>query len=97
MRGDFLDADAAIRAGVVFAEKHFLAAICILHDNQTTRELERRFQGIRKAAAHIFAQANAVHHDFDGMLVILYKRNFLFQKVHLPIYANTGKAALFKV
>ena len=95
-RGELLQADAAVRAGVVLGEEHLLAVDDVQHD-QPAGDLHGRLQRIGQALVHPLAHDQAVHHRLDGVLFVLLQVDFLVQFAHFPVDAHAHVAVALEV
>ena len=92
-RGEFLNADVAVRAGVVLRKHHILAVNDIDH-HQAAGQRGRCFQRVGEPLLHIRPDHQPVHHHFDGVLIGLLKFRRIAELIDLAIHPNPYKALL---
>ena len=87
-------ADAAVFAGIVLREIQFLFRGGQFNGHKAPGMGAGCFNGIRQTAAQAFLQYQAVHHQFNGVLLVLFRLNFLCQIIEDAIHPDTGKSLL---
>ena len=97
-RAEFLDGDAAVRAGVIHGEEQF-ALVHHVHDDQAAGALRRRLDGIRQTALELLAGADnqAVNDDFNRVLLLFVQRRHFFQPVQLAVHPHARETALARL
>jgi hypothetical protein len=87
---------AAFRAGLAGGEQGLIGAGLLRLIGRETRgaarELERGFQGLRQALLGVGADAQPVHHDLDGVLLLGIDFRQRVQFVHAAIDAHAHEA-----
>ena len=89
-----LDADAAVRAGIVLAEQQ-LPLIEQVDQHGSAGAVAGGFQRVGEALAELLAGADdePVNDQLDGMLLFLIKVGSIVQLIHFPVHANADEAA----
>ena len=90
--GKLLDGDIMVRAGIVLAEKHLLAAHYI-HYHQPAGHGTAGLYRVRQTGADFRLDRKPVHHDLDGMLVVFLQLDLLGQLIHIAVYPGPDIAA----
>lgn len=75
------------------AEKVVLPANHGSH-HETVPQLQRFFHRVREAAHDAFLDNNAVHHHFDGVLLILFQFDFIGKRDYLSVHSHPDIAFL---
>ena len=74
---------------------HYVARVLagrLVHDDAARTVAERQFHGVRKAGAHIVLDDKAVHHEVDGVLLVLVQRGNFVEVPYLRLFAQRGHA-----
>ncbi len=93
-RGQFLNIYAAVRAGVVLRKLRFLPGFDLLHGDKPAALLQRRFQAVGQALADVRAHHQTVHHDLDGVLLLLVQCGRIVQLIHFAVNAYAQETVL---
>ena len=91
-RGELLDADAVLGAGVILRERDVLAVHNADH-YQTAGKRRRRLDGIGQPRPDLRLDHQPVHHNLDGMLFILLRTDRLGEVVDDAVHADARKSA----
>ncbi|MNH13091.1 hypothetical protein D3C79_726530 [compost metagenome] len=86
---------AALRAGEVGGEGHGNHPLLPVHGGHqyyAAGEGQRRLEGFGEAQRQIGAHLEAVHHHFDGVLLVQLQRGRIGEIAHLPIDASADVA-----
>ncbi|MNQ52536.1 hypothetical protein D3C85_665580 [compost metagenome] len=86
---------ATLRTGEVGGEghgNHPLLPVHGGHQHYAAGEGQRRLEGFGEAQRQIGAHLEAVHHHFDGVLLVQLQRGRIGEIAHLPIDASTNVA-----
>ena len=83
----FRQRNAAVRAGKVGAEEVILPSRHRSH-HEAVSQLQRFFHRVREAAHNAILNNDAVHHHFNGMLLILLQFDFIGKRKHLPVHPD---------
>ena len=87
-------ADAAILAGIILRKAQLFPGIRQLHRHQTAGMGTGSFDGVGQTAAQTLLQHQAIHHQLDGVLLILFQSDLLCQIIQDAIHTHTGKTLL---
>ena len=68
--------NTAVLAGVVAGKERLRARVRALDNDKAACVRERGFHGVGEAACNIAAQDETVHDQLDGVLFVLFQRNF---------------------
>ena len=90
----FRHADAAILAGIVLRETQFFLLVRQLNDYQTAGMGTGSLNGVCESAALTLSDYEAVNHQFDGVLFILFRFDFFAEIIKNTIHTDTGKTGL---
>ena len=90
-RGQLLDGDAVLGAGVALAEHHRFTANDV-DDDKPVCLRQRGFYGIGQTPADRVVDDQTVHDDLNGVLDVLFEVDLLAQIVHIAVDAHAGKA-----
>ena len=96
-RRQLLHGDAAVLAGVVLGEAQRFAFPAQIHQQQPPGQGKRGFGGVGQAAGDAGLDHQAIHHDFNVVLFVLFELDFLAQIVQNPIHPCADIAGLFRV
>ena len=83
----FRQRNTAVRAGKMGAEEVILSSRHGSH-HEAVSQLQRFFYRVREAAHNAIFNDNAVHHHFNGMLLILLQFDFIGKRKHLPVHPD---------
>ncbi len=89
--GKLVNADAVLRAGIILGEGDVLSPLHADHHN-TAGEPRRHLDRVGQAGADIGLYHQPVHHDFNGMLLVLFQGNGLVQVVDQAVHPGADKA-----
>ena len=89
-RGQLLDGDAVLGAGVALAEHHRFTANDV-DDDKPVCLRQRGFYGIGQTPADRVVDDQTVHDDLNGVLDVLFEVDLLAQIVHIAVDAHAGK------
>ena len=85
--------DAAFVAGIVAGKQRLLPAVRTLDNDKPAAVGQGGLHAVGQSAGNVSAQNEAIHDQFDGVLFILFQRNFLAQIIVDAVDAHAGKAA----
>ena len=84
---ELLDADVVLRAGVVLGEHHLLT-VHHIHQHQTAGQADGGFQRVGQAGLDVRAHHQAVDHNLDVVLFVLFQRNLLGQLIQVAVHPH---------
>ena len=93
----FLNRDAAVLAGVVLGEHQVLLLPQEVDDHQPAGEAGGGLHAVRQPLLDVRADDEPVHHDLDGVLLVLLQLDLLVQLVQAPVHPGPDVAGALGV
>ena len=88
----FLNRDAAVLAGVVLGEHQVLLLPQEVDDHQPAGEAGGGLHAVRQPLLDIRTDDEPVHHNLDGVLLVLLQLDLLVQLVQIPVHPGPDVA-----
>ena len=85
--------NTAFVAGVVAGKQRLLTGVGALDDDKPAAVGQGGFHAVRQSAGNVSPQNEAIHDQFDGMLLVFFQRDLLAQVIVDAVDAHAGKAA----
>ena len=96
-RGQLLDGDAAVLAGVVLRKKLLLPGGDVVHQHQPAGEAGGGLRAVRQAAGAVRPHHQAVHDDLDVVLFVLVELDVLREVIDAAVHPHAHIAGLARV
>ena len=86
--GDFLQGDAAVRAGIILGKGQLFPPVVEFGGQQSAGKAEGRFGRVGHAAPRAFPHGDAVDDDFNRVLFVFIQRDLVPEVIHQSVHSR---------